>query len=54
MATTIVPFRSTSGQATSRRVLLRGAADLGTALALSVPPAIAGEPTDPHSAWYAE
>jgi hypothetical protein len=44
MATTIVPFRSLSGQATSRRVLLRGAADLGAVVALGVPAALAAEP----------
>jgi hypothetical protein len=55
MATTTVPFRSPSGQATSRRALLQGAGHTaGFALALGVPAAIAGEPADPHLAWFAE
>jgi hypothetical protein len=47
MATTIVPFRSPSGQDTSRRALLRGAADLGAMAALGVPAALAVEHADP-------
>ena len=55
MATTIVSFRLTSGQDTSRRALLQGAGHTaGAALALGVPAAIAGEAADPHPAWYAE
>jgi hypothetical protein len=50
----IVSARSTSEQATSRRALLRGAADLGTPVALGVPAASAGEAADSHLAWYAE
>jgi hypothetical protein len=55
MATTIVPFRLPSGQATSRRALLQGAGHTaGVALALGVPAAIAGVAADPHFAWFVE
>jgi hypothetical protein len=51
MATTIVPFRSTSGQATSRRTVL---ACIAASSAATIPAAaIAGE-ADPHPAWLAE
>ena len=51
MATTIAPFRSPSGQATSRRTALARIAAVSVATVPAV--AIAGE-ADPHPAWFAE
>jgi hypothetical protein len=53
MATTIVPFRSTSEQATSRPAMLGRLATGATVVALPAT-AFAADAPDPHFAWFAE